>query len=149
MTFARSLNRRAIAGVVLLAQCAWGCSIGPESHRRVEEIALRASAVRMIPPTYPRRSVAGRTEGVAVADLELTRDGAVRGVTILESPDSEIARELTTVLKQWRFSLTSEEGPLADLPVRGKLTYYFVLEGQDGVVLTPLEKARRMERTAR
>jgi hypothetical protein len=49
------------------------------------------------PSLLPRRSVARRTEGVAVADLKLAGDGSVRSITVLESPDSEIAREVRTV----------------------------------------------------
>lgn len=109
---------------------------------------MRASAVRAILPPYPTRSVAIGSEGVAVAELELAEDGSVQTVTVLESPDSEIAREASAVLKQWRFAIRAPEGT-ADFPVRGKLTHYFVIEAGNGVVLTPLEELARRRRNAR
>jgi len=135
--------------VVLLAQASWGCNAELGRERRVAETTLRSSAIRIIQPTYPAQSIADRSEGVAVADLELAGDGSVRTVTMLESPDSEIAREITTVLKQWRFSITSAGGGKADPQVRGKVTHYFVLDGAVGLVLSPNEQAVRMQRAAR
>ncbi len=32
-------------------------------------------------------------------------DGSVRSVTVLESPDSAIAREMSEVLKRWKFAI--------------------------------------------
>ena len=67
---------------------------------------------------------------------------------MLESPDSEIAREVRTVLKRWRCSVPTPEGDTAGLAVRGKLTYDLVREAGDGMILTPLEKAARLQRPA-
>lgn len=109
---------------------------------------MRAAAVRAILPAYPTRSVSVGTEGVAVAELELAEDGSVRRVTVLESPDLEITREVGAVLKQWKFAIRTPEG-MAGFPVRGKLTYYFVIEAGNGVVLTPVEALARQRRNAR
>lgn len=149
MTSASGVGLRPLGGVVLLAQASWGCSAELGRERRIAETTLRSSVIRIIQPTYPAQSIADRSEGVAVADLELAGNGSVRTVTMLESPDSEIAREITTVLKQWRFSITGAAGGKADPQVRGKVTHYFVLDGAVGLVLSPNEQAVRMQRAAR
>lgn len=91
------------------------------------EIDLRSLAFGD-PSILHKRSVAGRTAGVAVAALELAWDGSIRSVRVLESPDSEIARRCAHGLKQWRSSVPTTESDMAGLAVRGKLTYDFVLE---------------------
>lgn len=59
-----------------------------------------------------------------------------------------IAREVRTVLEQWRFPVPTAEGDMAGLAVRGKLTYDLVLEAGNGMMLTPVEKAARLQRPA-
>lgn len=138
----------AVVCAVVLSSCVSGCHGEPRRYHRVDENALRSSAVRMILPAYPRQSASSGTEGVAVADLELAEDGSVRNVAVLESPDSEIAREVSAAMKQWKFAVAPPERT-GGLAVRGKLTHYFVIEAGNGVVLTPTEESARRARSTR
>jgi TonB family protein len=110
---------------------------------RAPEAGLWEVTIHEERPTYPVESLRRGIGGVAVAELSIGADGTVRSVAILESPDSRIASSVTRALRQWTFQpLIIAEFP-DPLPVRGKLTFYFVPEGSEGEVLSAREMAAR------
>lgn len=93
---------------------------------RVEEDGIRKSASKTVMPDYPEKAVKEGKQGVAVVELEYDGQGVVTEVKVIEAPTDTIGRAVVSAVKQWRFRTSSYKGePLA---VRGKLTFYFVLD---------------------
>jgi TonB family protein len=75
--------------------------------------------------------------GVAVVLVRTDKTGLVREVDVLEAPTPSIGVAVTTAVSKWKFK------PNATMTVARrtliKLTFYFVLAGNDGHVLSPSE----------
>src|SRR6202040_3412128 len=96
---------------------------------RVDEDGIRKSASKSTMPEYPDDAVKDRKQGVAVAELQYDGKGDVTEATILEAPASIIGQAVINAIKQWKFKpSTYKSEPIS---VRGKLTFYFVLD-KDG-----------------
>lgn len=128
------------AALLALSGICSACVGKAEPFRRIGELNLRALAVYVVAPVYPANLASTGTEGVAVSEIEISSDGFVRKVGILEAPHPEIAAAVEVALRQWRFNLPPLPGPPARVPARGKLTYYFVVRSGRGAVLAPSER---------
>ena len=122
------------------------CGSNPQPFRRTGEQNFRALAVRVVTPRYPSDLAISGLQGVAVAELRVGPDGRVRSVSVLQSPHPEITREMQSALTQWQFSVPAMPGALSTALLHGKLTYYFVVNGGQGAVLTAAEKAALLQR---
>lgn len=93
---------------------------------KVGEDGMRRAAIKVVMPVYPKVSIKNRKSGVGVAEVLHDGEGNVVKVTVLESPDAECSKSITSALKQWKFAPSKVEG--APVNVRGKLTFYFVID---------------------
>jgi TonB family protein len=107
-----------------------------ETVVRVGEDGMRRSASKTIAPAYPEEDVRKRQQGVAVAEVQYNGKGNVTDATILEAPTPSIGQAVITAVKQWKFIPSTLKGE--PISVRGKLTFYFVLDAnQKGHVENP------------
>jgi len=82
---------------------------------------------------YPSESLAHGHQGLAVAELEIGRDGTPLRVSILQAPDDAISRSVQLCADNWRMKPVEAGGP--DIR-RGKLYFYFtMLSGKARVFL--------------
>ena len=93
---------------------------------RVGEDGIRRSASKTVMPTYPEVSIRKHSQGVAVVELQYDGTGNVTDVRVLEAPDSEIAQTVRSAVHQWKFRPSTIHGQ--PLNVKGKLTFYYVIE---------------------
>lgn len=96
---------------------------------------LQAFASHLELPIYPTESIQAGRSGLAVAEVSIDGRGTVRGLTVLEAPDSNIARSVEKAIRDSSFVANdAESGTTLYI---GKLYFYFRLQGNSGVVLTP------------
>ena len=95
---------------------------------KVGEDGMRKSASKVVMPVYPKMSIKKRKSGVGVAEVEFDGEGNVVRVTVLESPDAECAKSISSALKQWKFTPSKLDGE--PVYMRGKLTFYFVSDSK-------------------
>jgi TonB family protein len=105
------------------------------------EQSLRARAIASPKPAYPRDLVKRGVEGPAVASVIVGEDGTVEAVVVIQSPDPLIASEMQQALKAWTFRpLRIGMGPSGQpARVASKLTLYFRVKDNIGIVLNPAE----------
>lgn len=101
----------------------------------VTERALRGRAIKVVPPAYPKESQKGKATGVAVVQLDIDDKGEVTEVEVLEAPDSFIRTAVTDACRLWTFRPTTVQGE--SVHVRGKLTFYYVLDSKGARVENP------------
>jgi TonB family protein len=103
---------------------------------KVSEHILRNAAATVVTPEYPSGAAQRGASGVAVAEVEFDSDGRPVRVEILEAPEPDIARAVERALWNWRLKPgSSVQGQPGH--IKGKLTYYFVLQGREPKVLGP------------
>lgn len=130
------------AGLVVVgASVVWRLGLLQRPSLRQDELGFRKSAIHVVRPEYPFGLAQLGIQGVAVAEVSTGPAGLARTVEILESPHAEVSRVLSQALLQWRFPVVKLPGSYLAARVRGKLTYYFVIEGGVGLVRTPDEQA--------
>lgn len=97
---------------------------------------LRKWAVKTVTPEFPISAIREHKSGVAVAMVYLDLDGRVSKVEILRSPSPAIADSMSAALSQWIFrpEPTPDGSPIL---ISGKITFYFEIEGNKGVVRDP------------
>lgn len=93
---------------------------------RVGEDGIRKSAVKIVMPLYPRKSLKKRMKGVTVSEVQYDDGGNVTDVKVLQSPDPAAAKAVEVALKQWKFTPSKLEGEPVN--IRGKITFYFLLD---------------------
>ncbi|HKN83583.1 MAG TPA: energy transducer TonB, partial [Pyrinomonadaceae bacterium] len=96
---------------------------------RVGEDGIRRSAAKSTMPEYPRDAVKDGKQGVAVAELQYDGKGDVTEANIIEAPATIVGQSVIDAIKQWKFRPSTLNGE--PISVRGKLTFYFVLD-KDG-----------------
>ncbi|HKY04492.1 MAG TPA: energy transducer TonB [Blastocatellia bacterium] len=102
---------------------------------RLHEISLRKRATRQVLPQYPEVSKKSGAKGVTVSMLDIDEEGNVAGVDVLEAPDSPIRAAVADAVKLWKFKPATVNGKPVRL--RGKLTFYYVIEGGNARVENP------------
>ena len=96
---------------------------------------LRAKALHVVMPEYPQRSVQAGHVGTAVAEVDVSREGKVTQVHILQAPDEAISRSVDKALRHWTFGPTSLDAPGKPLvEVKSRLLFSFRIEMGKGVV---------------
>jgi len=107
-----------------------GIKDAPQTERvlRVEEDGIRKSASKSVMPDYPGEAVKEKKQGIAVTELQYNGKGDVTDVKVVESPAPSIASAVTDAVKQWKFKPTTVKGE--PVSVRGKLTFYFVIDSE-------------------
>ena len=86
-------------------------------------------------PIYPAKSILAGRSGLAVAEVSIDGRGTIRGLTVLEAPDSYIATSVEKAIRDSAFVANdAESGTTLYI---GKLYFYFRLQDNSGVVLTP------------
>jgi TonB family protein len=109
---------------------------------KLDERALRGSALQSPPPVYPQESEQRHTQGVAVASVIIDSEGRMAQIDVLEAPDSAIHRSVHSALQKWTFRPIQVQGfPDTRWHVEGKLTFYFSMREGRGTVLSPGETA--------
>jgi TonB family protein len=94
---------------------------------RVGEDGIRKSAIYTVLPAYPKEAQKNRRQGVVVMEVKYNSKGLVTAVTVIEAPAPSIEKAAIEAVRQWKFqpSKTLKGDPVS---VRGKLTFYFVLD---------------------
>lgn len=129
-----NLGRYLQLGVVLAACLASLVSChSPSTERRYGYLPLWTEAQQRCVAEYPSESLAQGHQGLAVAELEIGRDGTPLRVAVLQAPDDAIIRSVQLCAGNWRMKPVEAGGP--DIR-RGKLYFYFtVLSGKARVFL--------------
>ena len=104
-------------------------------HVTVHEETLRKYAIEVVMPLYPEQARRRNAQGAAVAQVNVNEQGSVAQVEILEAPNPLISEAVTVAVGQWRFNPPTIRGKA--VPIRGKLTFYFVIKGGKGQVENP------------
>ncbi|HET6862102.1 MAG TPA: energy transducer TonB [Pyrinomonadaceae bacterium] len=101
------------------------------------ERTLRKWAKITVMPVFPTESKNRKSQGVAVAEVQIDELGNVSKVEVLEAPDPPIAKALIVAIKQWKFEPGKDDSDGKPIRMQGKLTFYFVIEGQTAQVKNP------------
>jgi TonB family protein len=98
-----------------------------EQAIRVGEDGIRKSASKTYMPLYPQEALGKQQQGVAVVEVQYDGKGEVTSVVVLEAPAKSIGEAVVEAVKRWKFvpSRTQEGKPVS---IRGKLTFYFVID---------------------
>jgi TonB family protein len=125
---------------IVIAVCLFVSVIAAEVQSPIVsmgEFSARRAATRKVTPAYPAASVARKSAGVAVASFTSDPSGKVQSVTILEAPDEAIAAAVREAVEAWEFSPITVMGESGPSGLRGKLTFYFRVNGNKGMVANP------------
>jgi TonB family protein len=122
----------ALVPFLFLSAIAWG----PCNEGSVSEVSLRRSAIRKVMPIFPEEAIKANAQGVTVAQIRLDEKGELSSVQILQAPHESIARATAAAVRQWAFyfDLSKEGEPIC---LKGKLTFYFVIENGRPYVRDP------------
>jgi TonB family protein len=101
----------------------------------VPEAVLRNLAKTVVMPLYPEASKRKGAKGLAVARIDLNENGEMSDIRIVEAPDDNIKLAVINAIKQWKFTPAFGNGK--PLRLRGKLTFYFRLDGGQARVENP------------
>jgi TonB family protein len=123
----------------------WGClyvtaSVGigvQEDFAIVPEGVLRNLAKKMVMPEYPAESIKQGIKGRAVAQVDIDKGGNLTQVKIVETPDPRIEQAVVKAIKKWKFGRALAGEDKKSVRLRGKLTFYFVLDGGRARVENP------------
>lgn len=97
----------------------------------------------MLMPEYPEISRNRNATGVSVSRIEINESGEVKNIEVLQAPDQYIEAALVKSIGQWRFQPFTQKGQPRS--VRGKLTFYFLIEGGKAFVKNPRFHAKQNE----
>lgn len=101
----------------------------------IHEETLRRYAVEVVKPSYPRRAIKRHAQGVVVVQLDVNEQGSVTKTEVLEAPDPLIGEAVAVAVNKWKFKPPTIRGNA--VPVRGKLTFYYVIKNGKGRVEHP------------
>jgi TonB family protein len=107
---------------------------------RLPESALRKRALKVVMPAFPKDVEIRGVTGVVVAQLEIDTSGEVSQVRVLQAPAPAVQQAVEEALKRWRFKPCSVGG--SEVKVRGKLTFYYVIERGQAMVRNPDQMPR-------
>lgn len=95
-----------------------------------------------IRPAYPEAALARHVQGVVVCNVRVGITGRTKSVEIVQAPDREIGEALRTALMGVTFGRMLTD-PTSGKPaeLQAKLFWYFVIEGGQGLVMTPEQLA--------
>jgi protein TonB len=133
-----TLLRSTIASLLPLffsvgSQLAWGSQT--LKSVTVHETYLRKRATKTVTPGFPEQAKKRGAKGVVVAQLNVNERGEVARVEVLEAPDPLIKEAVIKAIEQWRFNPPTISGK--PVRIRGKLTFYYVIERGKGRVDNP------------
>lgn len=131
------LSHRIVA-VSLTALLCWQVMHASSQELRnvaVAEETLRSYAIEVVMPSYPSRTKRHHVRGVAVVHLDVNEKGDVVGVEVLEAPHPLVSQTVTEAVRQWKFKPPTIRGKA--VPIRGKLTFYYVVKKGKGTVENP------------
>jgi TonB family protein len=114
---------------------------------KFNDSGLRHMAVKAPTPEYPSTSLANGLTGVVVATVTLDVKGQVKGVTIVESPDTATGRAVRDAVRQWIFKPRAV--PSRATVIVGELIFYFHVLGGRGVVSSSEELRALKESTTK
>lgn len=122
-----------------VASAAAGASFAQSPDRvvGVAEDGLRRAAVDARAPEYPAASTQRKSSGVAVAAVTFGADGRTSDVRVLEAPDAEIAKSVESAVRGWTWTPFRVANRPEPYGARGKLTFYFRLDGGKPRVVAP------------
>lgn len=103
----------------------------------MDGLELRSRAIARRLPVYPPGAIARRVTGTAVAAIEVDRDGQVRVLEILESPDADISDAVRTALAAWRFPPIRTSTSGEPVTTVSRLVFYFRIRNGHAVVEEP------------
>ncbi|MGH9849777.1 MAG: energy transducer TonB [Blastocatellia bacterium] len=121
--------------ISLWLMVAISANVQSKGYLQVSEGLLRRNASNTIVPGYPAESKRRRAKGVAVAQLEIDESGNVAEIEVLEAPDRYTEEAMIKAVRQWKFPPVTVGGK--PRCVRGKLTFYFVIEQGKATVRSP------------
>jgi TonB family protein len=103
----------------------------PQTERmiRVAPFALRLQARTVVLPVYPQSSFAAGTTGKAVVQVVFSKEGKVKSVENLESPDAAIAASVKAAVERWEFTPPVLRGTQDAVGMRGNLVFRFYISG--------------------
>jgi len=136
----RKINRKCsltIGILITIAFAALTSNAQTPKKITVGEMDLRKNAIKKVVPNFPPKALKAKASGVAVAQINISEDGLVLDVQILESPHKSIDLAMIEALKQWKFYSFYLKGK--PQKVTGKITFYFVIENQRGGVESPFK----------
>lgn len=93
---------------------------------RVGEDGMRRSAEKTVMPVYPKETLKKEEQGVAVVEAQYNGKGEVTDAVVLEAPAPVMGEAAVAAVRQWKFKPSSLDGK--PVSVRGKLTFYFVVD---------------------
>ena len=134
----KTFVRGTIAGLLTLFFCAGAQPVrGLQTLKSVtvHETYLRKRATRAITPGFPEQAKRRGAQGVVVAQINVNEQGEVAQVMVLEAPDPLIKEAVIKAIEQWRFNPPTISGK--SVRIRGKLTFYYVIERGKGRVDNP------------
>lgn len=93
---------------------------------KVGEDGMRRSAAKTIMPVYPEEAIKKRLQGVGIIEAQYNGKGDITDAVVVEAPTPSIGEAVISAVKQWKFNPSTLKGQ--PISVRGKLTFYFVLD---------------------
>lgn len=67
-------------------------------------------AVKRVQPQFAPAAMRGKSEGMAILEIVIEKDGTVGPVRVLESLDPDFDKEAVVCAKQWRFNPATRDG---------------------------------------
>lgn len=86
-------------------------------------------------PSYPEDAKNNKITGIAVAELHINEANRIDTVKVIEAPSKSIAEAAKASILQWKFPPPRPGDTVICL--RGKLTFYFVIENGKPYVKNP------------
>lgn len=142
----RAAGRQVAVGVIMSA--ALSChSTGSVVARVYPDVLIWTEAQQHCTPEYPQSSLEAGSQGLAVVQVEIARNGTVQRSTLIEAPDQAIGRSAIACANNIKAAPASRAtivGPPSPIS-RGKLYFYFTLWNNKGEVFVandPQQKRR-------
>lgn len=133
--------RRVLSAALLLSSLYGALTVAAagvqEDLAVVPEGVLRRLAKKVVVPGYPEASKKRGAAGRAVAQLEVDKEGRITSAYMLEAPDEEIKQAMLDAVRRWEFNPAFTGDERRPVRLRGKLTFYFVIDGQGARVQSP------------
>jgi TonB family protein len=103
----------------------------------LSELNLRKAALASVLPAYPKAAMKNHIEGVLVAQITVNEKGNISNIVILDTPATSIGKSAARAIHQWRFQPFTVDGHTVN--ITGKLTFYFRIDHQKAMVLSPID----------
>jgi TonB family protein len=93
----------------------------------VGEDGMRRSAEKTFMPVYPKEPLKkDEREGVAVIEAQYNGKGVVTHAVIIQAPAPPLGQAVVAAIRKWKFKPSMLDGK--PISVRGKLTFYFIVD---------------------